>query len=91
MTDHTPPAKRTLPATNKERTLRTCDPRSGRAYVVDGWDNAWGSRAPGPHAHGNAARQVVDGLRTEVCGRQKQSNDPGNNQHNLNTPTTGRR
>ena len=33
------------------------------------------------------SRQVVDGLRTEVCGQQKQSNDPRNNQHNLNTPT----
>ena len=42
-------------------------------------------------AYGNAARQVVDGLRTEVCGQQKQSNDPRNNQHNPNTPTTGRR
>ena len=30
------------------------------------------SRAPGAHAHGNAERQVVDGLRTEVCGQQKQ-------------------
>ena len=51
-------------------------PCAGGANVVDGRDNAWGSRAPGPHAHGNAARQVVDGLRTEVCGQQKQSNDP---------------
>ena len=25
----------------------------------------------------------MDGLRTEVCGQQKQSNDPRNNQHNL--------
>ena len=49
------------------------------------------SRAPGAHAHGNTERQVVDGLRTEVCGQQKQSNDPSNNQHNLNMPTTGRR
>ena len=24
----------------------------------------------------------MDGLWTEVCGQQKQSNDPGNNQHN---------
>ena len=40
---------------------------------------------------GNAARQVVDGLRTEVCGQQKQSNDPRNNQHSPSTPTTGRR
>ena len=80
-----------LPATNKERALRTRDPKSGGAYVVDGRDNAWRSRASGPHAHGNAARQVVDGLRTEVWGQQKQSNDPGNNQHILNTPTIGRR
>ena len=28
---------------------------------------------------------------TEVCGQQKQSNDPGNNQHILNTPIIGRR
>ena len=51
--------------------------------------NAW-SRAPGPRAHRNTARQAMDGLWTEVCGQQKQSNDPGNNQHALNTPTTGR-
>ena len=50
--------------------------------MVDGRDNTWRSRAPGPYAHRNAARQVVDGLRTEVCGQQKQSNDPHNNQHN---------
>ena len=81
--------KRTLPATNKEHTLNTRDPRSGGAYVVDGRDNAWRSRAPGPHAHGITARQVVDGLRTEVCGQRKQPNDPHNNQHNPNTPTTG--
>ena len=83
----TPPAstmKRTLPATNKERALRTRDPRSGGAYVVDGRDNAWRSRAP-------AARQVVDGLRMEVWGQQKQSNDPRNNQHNPSAPTTGLR
>ena len=36
--------------------------------------------APGPHR--NTARQAMDGLWTEVCGQQKQSNDPGNNQHN---------
>ena len=46
------------------------------------------SRAYGAHAHGNASRQVVDGLRTEVCGQQKQSNDPHNNQRNPNMPTT---
>ena len=66
------------------------DPRNGGAYVVDGQDNAWRSGAPGPRAHGNAARQVVDGLRTEVCGQLQQSNDPRDNQHNPNTPTTGR-
>ena len=58
--------------------------------MVGGRDNAWRNRALGPHARGNTARQVMDDLSTEVCGRQKQSNDPGNNQHNLNTPTTGR-
>ena len=76
--------KRTLPATNKERALRTRDPRSGGAYV-DGRDNAWRSRAPGHCAHGNAAREVVDSLRTEVCGQHKQFNDPHNNQHNPET------
>ena len=49
------------------------------------------SRAPGARAHGNTERQVVNGLRTEVCGQQKQSNDPHNNRHNFNMPTTGRR
>ena len=78
MQARTPPAST---MTNKARALRTRHPRSGGAYVVHGRDNAWRSRAPGPHAHGNTARQVVDGLRTEVCGQQKQSNDPGNNQH----------
>ena len=33
----------------------------------------------------------MDGLWTEVCGQQKQSNDPGNSQHILNTPIIGRR
>ena len=41
--------------------------------------------------HRNTARQAMDGLWTEVCGQQKQSNDPGNNQHILNTPLIGRR
>ena len=56
-----------------------------------GGGNAWRNRALGPHAHGNTARQAIDGLWTEVCGQQKQSNDPSNNQHILNTPTIGRR
>ena len=33
----------------------------------------------------------MDGLWTEVCGQQKRLNDPGNNQHILDTPTIGRR
>ena len=57
-------------------------PGEGGGHVVDGRDNGWRRRAPGPHAHGNAARRVVDGLRTEVCGQQKQSNDTRNNQYN---------
>ena len=39
--------------------------RPARGHTVDGRDNAWRSRAPGPHAHGNTARQVMDGLWTE--------------------------
>ena len=61
----------------------------GGGHMVDGPDSAWRNRAPGPHR--NTARQAMDGLWTEVCGQQKQSNDPGNNQHNPNTPTPGRR
>ena len=57
--------------------------------MVDGPDRAWRNRAPGPHR--NTARQAMDSLWTEVCGQQKQSNDPGNNQHILNTPIIGRR
>ena len=57
--------------------------------MVDGPDSAWRNRAPGPHR--NTARQAMDGLWTEVCGQQTQSNDPGNNQHSPNTPTTGLR
>ena len=59
------------------------------AHMVDGPDSAWRNRAPGHHR--NTVRQAMDGLWTEVCGQQKQSNDPGNNQHILNTPTIGRR
>ena len=33
----------------------------------------------------------MDGLWTEARGQQKQSNNSGNNQHILNTPTIGRR
>ena len=77
-------------ATREAHATRNQQGTRGGAYAVDGWDNTWRSRAPGPHAHRNAARQVVDGPRTEVCGQQKQSNDPHNTQHNPNTPTTGR-
>ena len=59
--------------------------------MVDGWDSLWRNRAPGPHAQRNTARQAMDGLWTEVCGQQKQSNDPGNTRHILNTPIIGRR
>ena len=59
--------------------------------MVDGRDSTWRNRAPGPHAHRNTARQATDGLWTEARGQQNQSNDPGNNQHILNTPTVGRR
>ena len=55
----------------------------------DGRDSAWRNRTPGPHAHRTTARQAMDGLWTEARGQQKQSNDPHNNQHNLNTPTIG--
>ena len=40
---------------------------------------------------GGTARQAIDDLWTEARGQQKQSNDPGNNQHVLNTPTIERR
>ena len=33
----------------------------------------------------------MDSLWTQASGQQKQSNDPGNNQHTLNTPTIRRR
>ena len=59
--------------------------------MVDGQDSACRNRAPGPHAHRNTARQAMDGPWTEARGQPKQSNDPGNNQHILNTPIIGRR
>ena len=58
---------------------------------VEGRDNAWRNRAPGSHARRTTARQAMDGLWTETHGQQKQANDPGNNQHILNTPNIGRR
>ena len=68
--------------------MRTRDPRSGGAQGVGGRYNAWRS---GPHAHGNATRHVVDGRRAEGRGQREPSNDPRNNQHSPNTPTTGLR
>ena len=44
-----PPPNQPTTITNKERALRTRDPRTGGACVVDGWHNAWRRRAPGPH------------------------------------------
>ena len=41
--------------------------------------------------HTETQRGTLWTLRTEVCGQQKRSNNPHNNQHNLNMPTTGRR
>ena len=82
---HSPPPPLPLTTTTR-RSLSTPEqstPVSGHrlgALEVDGPDSAWRNRAPGPHR--NTARQAMDGLWTEVCGRQKQSNDPGNNQHN---------
>ena len=54
----------------------------GRLDVGNSFWGRVGGSHPGPHAHGNTARQAMDGLWTEAHGRQKQSNDPGNNQHN---------
>ena len=57
-------------------------PHSPSPRVPD-CSNAWRNRALGPHAHGNAVRQVVDGLRTEVCvGSKNSQTTPGNNQRN---------
>ena len=38
--------------------------------MVDGRDNEWRNRAPGPHAHRTTARQAMDGLWTEARGQQ---------------------
>ena len=68
--------------------MHTRDPWSGGAQGVDGRYNARRSGAPGPHTHGNAARQVVEDREVEVCGQQNLSNNPHGNQHNPRTPTT---
>ena len=51
--------------------MRTRDPQSGGAQGVDGRDNARRSGTPGPHAHSNAARHVVDDPDAEGSGQQK--------------------
>ena len=66
------------------REKRTYVGRPGQRVEEQG---TWASRTQKP----NTARQAADGLWTEACGQQKQSNDPGNNQHILNTPIIGRR
>ena len=73
----TPPAElRTTPAeTMKVRTMLTCTTRRDGGI--------------GPHAHGNAARHVVDDLTVEGSGQQKLYNDSCNNQLNPSMPTTG--
>ena len=50
-----PPPPQEGAAGNKERALHMRDPQSGGAYMGDGRGNAWRSRAPGPHTHGNAS------------------------------------
>ena len=48
--------------------------------MVDGRDNAWRSRAPGPHAHGNTVRQMA------ACGQRRV--DSKNSQKTLATTST---
>ena len=72
--------------------------------MVDGQDNTWRSRAPGPHAHGNTVRQIMDGLwtaKTVKRPRQQPAQPQYANyrapltrkqhaiQHSPSTPTTG--
>ena len=57
-------------------------PPQPRSFSAHSW---WVGRS------GTCLGGAMDGLWTEVCGQQKQSNDPSNNQHILNTPITGRR
>ena len=89
---HTPPVSG-VHATNKgTRHAHTRPTERWGAEGVDGWYNARRCGALGPHAHRNAVRRVVDDRRVaEVCGQQKPSSDPRNNQHSPNTPTTGLR
>ena len=61
--------------------------QAGAGHSTPGllWGCQSGESFDGPGAgglRGNTARQVMDGLWTEARGRHKQSNDPGDNQHN---------
>ena len=69
----------------------------GKGHVVVGRDSGCRSRARGPHAHRNTARQATDGLWTEARGQHKQvdgntsQTTPASTSTTPNTPTTGRR
>ena len=65
------------------REKRTYGGRPGQRMEEQG---TWASRTQ-KHSEAGYGRPVDRG----VCGQQKQSNNPGNNQHILNTPTIGRR
>ena len=81
---------RSRPASCMMPWLRRCVP--GRGGEALHWQRGRSSHPLfGTHARVRTGRGDVDGLWTEVCGQQKQSNDPGNNQHILNTPIIGRR
>ena len=61
--------------------------QASREGEKDIWWTAGTTRGGTGHlglTHRNTARQAMDGLWTEARGQQKQSNDPGNNQHILN-------
>ena len=84
----------------QKRATRWCLPAAPSALTIRRrvgertWWTAGTTRGgAGPHAHGNTARQVVDGLRTEVWGQQQQSNEqPAQPQHaNYWAPLTRKR
>ena len=58
-------------------------PRSQLSTACGGGGGmGWRSGALGPHAHGNAATEVVHDRRAEMPGQRKPSDDPRNSQHN---------
>ena len=91
-------------ATIQERAMHARDPHSGGGlalhaqanvagrHMVAHQDAGWRGGSVGPHAHGNAARHVVDDLSAEGSGQQKSYNDchtdHHTNQHNSGVPTT---